>query len=253
MSVKVSTTERAKASAARRAVKSTDANGRAGRFENGIAETDSVVRRLHRLALDVHDGPMQNLTAIGFGFAELRKSMRGVVPLEHQPRLDADLARIATELGKVEHDLRALVTALEGESIESVPLRDAIASEIAEFERSSGIEVAFACDEEARAETDSQRIALQSVTRAALANVAKHADASRVDVRLTRSADLTTLEIEDDGRGFRVARRPKPGRMGLSGMKRRVELLGGEFHIDSRPGGPTTVTASLRAWRPDDD
>jgi signal transduction histidine kinase len=82
--------------------------------------------------------------------------------------------------------------------------------------------------------------------------VGKHAGASRVTVRLYVSADLTTLEIEDDGVGFEAGRPPKQGRMGLSGMKRRVELLGGEFRVVSSAGGPTTVIASLRAWRPDD-
>jgi signal transduction histidine kinase len=217
----------------------------------GAAETLS--RRLHRLALDVHDGPMQNLAVIGFSLGDLRRKMRAALPPEQHTNIDAGLEQISDELGKVENDLRALIGALEEGVTRSVPLREAIEAEIREFESRSDAHVAFVFDENARAETDSQRIALQSVTRAALANVAKHAGASRVTVRLYVSADLTTLEIEDDGLGFEAELSPKIGRMGLTGMKRRVELLGGEFHVVSRVGGPTTVIASLRAWRPDDE
>ena len=101
-----------------------------------------------------------------------------------------------------------------------------------------------------RTETDSQRIALQSVTREALSNIAKHAAAHTVTVRLRGTARTITLEIVDDGRGFSPeAAKNKPGRLGLGGMRERVELLGGEFEVASRPGGPTNITATLKAWR----
>jgi signal transduction histidine kinase len=220
---------------------------------DGAGKAEVLARRLHRLALDVHDGPMQNLTAIGFSLGDLRRTILGFAPSEHRSGLEAGLDQIADELGKVESELRLLVNALEDGGIKSIPLRDAIEYEIAEFERRSKVRVAFIFDDDARAETDSQRIALQSVTRAALANVAKHSSASRVTVRLNSAGESTTLEIEDNGEGFRANAPLKQGRMGLAGMRQRVELLGGEFQIKSRQGGPTIVTASLRAWRPDHD
>jgi signal transduction histidine kinase len=219
----------------------------------GAVSAETLARRLHRLALDVHDGPMQNLAVIGFGIGDLRRRMRALLPPEHQTKLDASLEQITDELGKVESDLRVLIGALEEGGIKSVPLREAIETEIREFERRCTASVAFLFDDGARAETDSQRIALQSVTRAALANVAKHSGATCVSVRLHSTPEVTTLEIEDNGRGFRAELPPNRGRIGLAGMKRRVELLGGEFRIASRLGGPTIVTASLQAWRPDDD
>lgn len=216
-------------------------------------KAETLIRRLHRLALDVHDGPMQNLTAIGFSLGDLRRRILDFTPPEQQVSVEAGLAQIQEELGKVESDLRGLVSALEQGAVKSMPVRDAIESEIGEFERRTGIRVAFIFDDDARAETDSQRIALQSVTRAALANVAKHSCATRVTIRLTGGGDRTTLEVEDNGKGFRADAPLKKGRMGLAGMKRRVELLGGDFHLASRPGGPTIVTATLRAWRPEDE
>lgn len=221
--------------------------------DQSSARAESLSRRLHRLALDVHDGPMQNLTAIGFSLGELRRTMLAALPPEQQPRIAAGLERITDELGSVEGDLRKLIGALESGIATSLPLREAVEAEIIEFESRTGVPVAFVFEESAQAETDSQRIALQSVTRAALANVAKHAHAAHVRVRLHGDGRTTTLEIEDDGVGFRADLAPEPGHFGLDGMRRRVELLGGEFTLATKPGGPTRVSVSLEVWRPDDD
>jgi signal transduction histidine kinase len=221
--------------------------------DESSARAETLSRRLHRLALDVHDGPMQNLTAIGFSLGELRRTMLAALPPEQQPRIAAGLERITVELGSVEGDLRKLIGALESGIATSLPLREAVEAEISEFESRTGVPVEFIFEESAQAETDSQRIALQSVTRAALTNVAKHAHAAHVTVRLHGDGHTTTLQIEDDGVGFRADTQPEPGHFGLDGMRRRVELLGGEFSLATKPGGPTLVSVSLQVWRPDDD
>ncbi len=187
---------------------------------------DTLKRRLMRLALDVHDRPMQNLAVIGISLGDLRRRMHALVPEEHHTKIDTGMEQISAELGRVESELRALITALEHGGTKTMPLVEAIEIEIREFQRHSSPEVELAIAGEPQAETDSQRIALQSVTRAALANVAKHANAKNVGIKLTGRPDTVTLEIEDDGSGFST-RTPTPGRFGLTGMKERVELLGG--------------------------
>ena len=74
------------------------------------------------------------------------------------------------------------------------------------------------------------RIALE-----ALRNVARHADAGRVRVQLQHSDDRVSVEVSDDGVGFR-AFTPRPGHLGLSIMAARAELAGGGIQIDSQPG-----------------
>jgi signal transduction histidine kinase len=212
------------------------------------AET-TLRRRLLRLALDVHDGPMQNLAVIGFSLGDLRRRIEAVVPPEHKLKLGAGMETIGEELLQVENELRALIGALEHGGIKTVPIVEAIETEIREFEKRSVANVTFTYDGDVRTETDSQRIALQSVTRAALANVAKHAVANTVTIRLEGASDALTLVIEDDGRGFRADQPPKRGRFGLAGMRERVELLGGNFNVESRPGGPTRITAQVEIWR----
>jgi signal transduction histidine kinase len=216
----------------------------------GEGGVEAVKRRLTRLALDVHDGPMQNLAVIGFSLGDMRRRMQAIVPPEHHTKIDDGMEAISAELGRVESELRALITALEHGAIKSIPLLDALELEIGEFEKRTGTPVELMFDSEARTETDSQRIALQSVTRAALANIGKHAGASAVTIRVYGAADTVTLEIEDDGCGFRSDKPTRPGRFGLTGMRERVELLGGDFRVTSRPGGPTAIRASLKTWRP---
>ena len=84
------------------------------------------------------------------------------------------------------------------------------------------------------------------VAQEALTNVARHAEATRVHVRLTVGPQIS-LEIRDNGRGFTPGAAPRPtiGGRGLVGMRERVELLGGTIRIETSPGDGTCVTVDL--------
>ena len=88
------------------------------------------------------------------------------------------------------------------------------------------------------------------MTREALSNVARHAQANLVVVTLRAVGEGIELSIRDDGCGFDVAASSAGERLGVSGMRTRIALLGGELQVESAPGGPTTVTATLQPWRP---
>jgi signal transduction histidine kinase len=83
----------------------------------------------------------------------------------------------------------------------------------------------------------------------ALTNVARHAEASQVDVRLALHEHTIHLEIRDNGRGLDPAAPPRPrgatGGRGLVGMRERVELLGGTIQIAGSPGAGTRVIVDL--------
>jgi signal transduction histidine kinase len=86
------------------------------------------------------------------------------------------------------------------------------------------------------------------IAQEALTNIARHADASRVRVRLDESAGSVILRIEDDGRGLPVPTTPKPRSLGLVGMRARARACGGELELkESAEGGlAVLVTAPLR-------
>ena len=92
------------------------------------------------------------------------------------------------------------------------------------------------------------RTVLYRVTQAALANVARHAKASRVKVRIQKRRGAVRLEIEDNGQGFRMEADSLAGRhkhLGFLGMKERLEMVGGNFAVDSTPGCGTTIRGEI--------
>lgn len=92
-------------------------------------------------------------------------------------------------------------------------------------------------------------IAAFRVVQEALTNVVRHAGAQRVRIELSRSAGQLQLAVRDDGVGFDVGatleESASRGNLGLLGMKERVQILGGDLHIDSRPGQGTSISVSL--------
>ena len=204
-------------------------------------EAEGLRRRLRRLALDVHDGPMQSLIAAGFGLSDLKRHA--------DAGLAARLTEIAAELAGAERSLRDLITTLENSGKEELEsLADIAAAEIARFRRGRRVDVELVIPADAYPDSHSQEIAIRSILREALTNVAKHAHASAVRVEIHADAAGIRLEVEDDGRGFDPVA-VGTDRIGLTSMRERLQFLGGSLAIVSRMGGPTVVTAVLRRWR----
>jgi signal transduction histidine kinase len=191
---------------------------------------------------------MQNLTVIGLDLSALRGHVRSLLPAAELDRFDAGVEQIVEDLSEIESALRALLAGLEENAAAQASLLEGFEAEIAEFKHRSAARVDLVVVGDPEPETDSQRIALRAILRTALANVANHAEAGSVEIRLTQRIGSITLEIEDDGKGFDVAEAYKPDHFGLRGIDERARLLGGHAEIRSRPGGPTRVTATLVTW-----
>ena len=90
-----------------------------------------------------------------------------------------------------------------------------------------------------------------------MSNVRDHSEATDVRVTVDGRRGQIHVQIEDNGKGFHVEptmiRAAKNGRLGLVGIGERVRLLGGQFDIRSRIGGPTVLTVTLLRWRPPTD
>lgn len=78
------------------------------------------------------------------------------------------------------------------------------------------------------------------IAQEALTNAARHAEAQRIQVQLQTTEAGVELTVRDDGQGFDLQKVSGAG-LGLVGMRERVELLGGRFEIDARPGAGTRV------------
>ncbi len=206
-------------------------------------------RGLRRLSLDLHDGPMQDLVAVGFALERLRRDVSQLPAGSQELSLQVD--GIRDQLSTIESALRELAGDQTDRACDTT-LAELLADEVARFEQLDDALVALEMDQTIETETDSQRIALHRVLREALTNVHKHARADNVTVRLYEDRDVIYLQVIDDGIGFtpEILRRGATNGLGLEGMYDRLRLLGSTLQIESTPGGPTTVTAAVRRWRP---
>lgn len=230
------------------------AGGTSGGLQVGVHEelVETLNRRLVRMALDVHDGPMQELVAAGYALSVLRQRLDGGAS-DDAASITATVDEICNRLVMVEQGLRSVIFSLE-QSAESRPLRAAVEDVVAaaRAETPARIELTFVGEVEAA--TDSQRIALSRVVRESLANAIRHGAPDRIQVRLSGNDDMLLLQVTDDGCGFApatIASTRGDGRqVGIAGMEERLRLLGGRLTIESRPGGPTTISALVEKWQP---
>jgi signal transduction histidine kinase len=206
-------------------------------------------RRLARMAFDVHDGPMQELIALSYGLQALQKKVADV--LDRDQVLHGEFEQLGARLVETEQMLRSMMFALEHNSSEPTDQSAIVEGQVAAFrDRCPDVIVDLVASGNVELQTDSQRIALDRVLRESLTNIAKHAGASNVTVRLQGLRDVLVVQITDDGRGFEAVDDRFGARVGLRAMRDRLEMIGGRLTIDSRPGGPTTISATIEKWRP---
>jgi len=187
--------------------------------------------------------------AVGFSLERLRRDI-DELPVDTQG-LGLQVDGIREQLSDIEVALREMASAQPG-SAGAESLAELVAGEIARFRRLDDAELRLDIDEEIETETDSQRIVLHRVLREALTNVNKHAEARHVGVQLFESDEVIYLRVTDDGIGFdpKAARSEATSGLGLNGMHDRLRLLDSSLAVESRPGGPTTVTAAVHRWHP---
>jgi signal transduction histidine kinase len=211
----------------------------------GKTSGEAAERRLARLALDLHDGPLQDLAALAAELKLLRGEASSATADVVRGRLDDAVELVAS----IEADVRELARSLESRRIVDRPLAELVQSAADEAEV-DGIEVAVRIAGDVDDCTPSQRIALYRVVQESLWNVRHHSGSASAEVEIAAGPSAIEAEIIDHGRGFDVDADAATGRMGLDGMRERVRLLGGALDVDSRVGGPTRVRATIPRWRP---
>jgi signal transduction histidine kinase len=212
-------------------------------------------RRLLRIGLDIHDGPLQLLATLVGDTCILRDRLAATAGADTNGRLLlAWLDDYALRLREVDEDLRELAVSLESQRLRQTDFEVVLREEVSAFAARSGMAVDIDVSGSFANLTASQRFALAAVVREALANAREHGRASHARLHARATTASIRATVVDDGRGFAVERAlaaaAASGRLGLAGMSERVRLLGGHLAVNSRPGGPTTITVTLPRWQP---
>jgi signal transduction histidine kinase len=204
------------------------------------AQELAAVEERQKLARELHDSVSQALYGIALGLHTARLQLDRD-PGELPESLDYLLSLAEAALA----EMRALIFELRPESLETEGLAAALLKQAAALQARHEVPVETdLCDEPSLSLKVKQE--LYRVAQEALHNTIKHADASRVNVRLGRTAEAIILEIRDNGRGFDSAG-SFPGHLGLLSMQERVEQLAGVLSIESTPGEGTTIRARVPA------
>ncbi len=182
-----------------------------------------------RLAHDLHDGPIQELSAAALRLEHLATTQPG-------ESLNAITEQIQSVINALRTTLFDLHPTPFGTDINS-KLELLAANTVPRTESTVVTDLDHPLDE-------STSVAVIRIAQEALQNVRAHAQASRVDLSLRSLTSELVLEIVDNGRGFDPLQTNEPGHLGLLAMRERAEAAGGTLTIESRPG-QTAVRAQL--------
>ena len=213
-------------------------------------------QRLMRIGFDLHDGPIQDVLALGAEVALLRDQVYPFVADSHRERAAGRFDDILARVTELDRQLRELSRSLESRSIITRPLGEILHRDVDAFVERTGIDTRLEIRGDPESLTSAQRIAVYRAIQESLSNIREHSGASTVEIRLRMRRASIEVRITDDGHGFEVgralARAAQRGRLGIVGIGERVRMLGGTFEIDSAPGGPTMLTFALPRVTPDE-
>ncbi|MGD2104933.1 MAG: histidine kinase [Anaerolineae bacterium] len=211
------------------------------------AMTEGQEAERARLARELHDGPVQELIALGQR-AEMAQRLLGRGEVQEAKTLLGELRK--AELATVE-ELRRLIGALRPSYLEDlgfIPALEMLVRQVKEQTEARVILEKACVDQRLAAEVE---LAAFRIAQEALNNALQHAQAEEIIVRVRCEGEGLNLSVVDDGVGFRLPARPdlltQAGHFGLMGMRERSTLLGGAFRVDTAPGQGTRVTVNLPA------
>jgi signal transduction histidine kinase len=195
-----------------------------------------------RIAVDLHDGPIQRLTAAAFTL-----DLLGLKLARGERELDGLVVQVRDQLSGEMESLRRLMSDLRPQLLDEGDVSGAIRDCAAEL---LGAETTCEVHDTVGREFMARGLetVVYLVAREAIVNVRKHAHASHVDVTLAPDGDSLRLTIVDDGSGFEpatAAAERLQHHLGLIAMQERVESVGGELRIVSSPGAGTRIDAIL--------
>ena len=193
-----------------------------------------------RFSRDLHDSHCQDLTAIAF-FAETIAAALDCKDGESagQIRVLGDMVRKSAE------NVHSLAAGLSSQQIEQSGLAAALKDLASRTGQRFGLVCTAEVDRTCRFRDTVLAVHLYRIAQEATSNAARHGHAKRIDIKIRLEDDVGILQIEDDGQGFSIEK--KPNGLGLRTMEYRATVIKGTLKIDSKPGIGIVVTCSFPA------
>ena len=189
------------------------------------------------VAREIHDELGQTCTALKMDLVLLVQQLP-----KNRRRAHERAQSMVKLIDDMIHSLRRIASELRPGTLDDLGLLAAIEWQAQEFESRSGIKCHLALPQGEISLDSDRSTALFRIFQETLTNVARHANATRVNVRLVGDAESLTLEVTDNGKGIDETRASAHNSLGLLGMRERALLLGGEFNVAGVSGQGTTVT-----------
>jgi PAS domain S-box-containing protein len=206
-------------------------------LEKTVLEISADERR--RIGHELHDGLGQHLAGIAFKTKVLEENLAA-----DSSRLTGDAEKIVGLINDAIQQTRNLARGLDPVDFEVNGLPAALQNLAAQTEDLFGIECSFHCNEERLTLDTRTNVTLYRITQEAIGNAIKHGKALRIEIDLTASKPQLSLTIRDNGRGFLLDGKPRPG-MGLRIMGYRADTVGGVLSVHSEVDVGTEIKCVL--------
>ena len=202
----------------------------------------SVVDERQRIGMDMHDGVIQSIYAVGLTLEYVQGQLGEGEVSGAAERLKNAIAGLNDTI----RDIRAYILDLRPRRFEGDNLIAGLEQLLAEFKANTLMAVEFQADPNAGQRLAPEaRLALFHIAQEALSNAAKHSRSSRMAVRLIDDVDRVALLLQDNGRGFNADEVERRVGHGLMNMRERAAALGGDLTFESSAGQGTDVRVSF--------
>jgi len=208
-----------------------------------LLEAQEVERR--RIARELHDDLNQGLALLS-----IELDLLGQKPPASTREVASKMLALSSRVKELSSSVHDLSHQLHPSKLEHLGLVSAIRALSAELNHHHGLEVSFTHHDVPDSIPEATALCLYRIVQEALRNVVKHGGTDRVVVALGGGPDGIRLRVGDDGAGFDVASAHGNGGLGLVSMRERLNLVGGQMVIDSRPGGGTRIGVRIPLREP---
>jgi PAS domain S-box-containing protein len=198
-----------------------------------------------RIARELHDQLGRCLTAIKMDVAGIERGLTGGMAEGRFEALIERRTRMSETLDETVHTVRRISAELRPGVLDDLGLAAAIEWQARDFQARSGVSCVLRLPENDLQLSRDRATALFRIFQESLTNVARHAQATKLWVNLSEEEGAVVLEVEDDGVGISAERLAERPSLGLSGMRERAAVFGGEIEFAGAPGQGTAVVARM--------